>query len=374
MKLHGIRVLDLTSFLPGPYVTLAMTDHGAEVIKIEIPGEGDPSRVIPPFDDGESVFFRNINRGKKSITLNLKKDEDRAAFLHLVETADVVVESYRPGVVDRLGVGYEQVSARNLRIVYCSISAYGQDGPYTKHAAHDLAVEATSGVLSMNLGSDGRPAIPAVPIADITAGLQGLAAICMALYARERTGRGDYIDISMHETLIGATLNILGKALTERQQPNPFHGRSTGGAAFYQIYDTADGRQIVLGGQERKFILALLGTLNRLDLVSLTDLGPGPHQAPVIAFLKETFGRMTHAQATELLGGLDICWATVNTLVEGLDDPHLAERGFILKDDAGKRHIGPPIRFKNEPAQPNLRAPKLNEHAGLINNIRTGDK
>lgn len=366
MKLDGIRVLDLTMFLPGPYLTLGMADHGAEVIKIEMPGEGDPGRHIPPIDNGESVFFRNVNRGKKSITLNLKDDAGRAAFLKLAETADVIVESFRPGVVKRLGVGYDEVSKINPRIIYCSVSAFGQDGPYVTRAAHDLATEAVSGVLSMNLGSDGKPSLPAIPISDIAAGLQGLAAVAMALYARERTGRGDYIDISMHESMVGAMLNIIGPAQTERRQPIAGHQRTTGGAAFYQIYDTADGRQVVLAGQERKFIVILLEKLGRSDLVALTDKGPGPHQAPLVALLKDIFGKMSLVEAEKFLGALDICWGRVNTLVEALDDPHLAARGFILVDDHGKRHIGAPIRFKNDPARPTLKAPGLNEHAALV--------
>ena len=154
MKLQGIRVLDLSSFLPGPYLTLALADHGAEVIKVEAPG-GDHGRSIGSLDGDSSVFFRNVNRGKKSIVLDLKQDSDREILLRLCETADVFVESFRPGVVARLGVDYDRVKARNPRIVYCSISAFGQEGPYLQRPAHDLAVEAISGVLDV-LKQEGR--------------------------------------------------------------------------------------------------------------------------------------------------------------------------------------------------------------------------
>jgi crotonobetainyl-CoA:carnitine CoA-transferase CaiB-like acyl-CoA transferase len=204
-----------------------------------------------------------------------------------------------------------------------------------------------------------------VPAADIAAGLQGLAAVAMALYARERNGRGEYIDISMQEALVGAILNICGPALLERRQPTAAHGRSTGGSAFYNIYNTADGRQVVLAGQELKFVEALLKHLDRADLIALCARGPGPHQAPVVQFLRDTFARMTHAEAAALFTKLDLCWGTVNSLVEALDDPHLIARGFILVDEAGRRHIGPPIRYKNDPARPNLQAPALNAHADL---------
>src|SRR5579863_7260155 len=184
MKLEGVKVLDLSVFLPGPYLTLAMADHGAEVIKIEPPGEGDPGRAIGLSDGPTTVFFRNLNRGKKSIVLNLKDAADREALLTLCETADVFVESFRPGVAQRLGVDYETVSARNPRIVYCSISAFGQTGPYRDRPAHDLAVEAISGVLSLNEGRDGVPTIPGIAAADMLAGLQGLAGVLMALLRR----------------------------------------------------------------------------------------------------------------------------------------------------------------------------------------------
>ncbi|MGZ6016897.1 MAG: CaiB/BaiF CoA transferase family protein, partial [Phenylobacterium sp.] len=163
MKLEGLKVVDLSQFLPGPYLTLALADHGAQVIKVEPPG-GDPGRRIGLSDGEETVFFRGLNRGKKSVVIDLKTLEGQEALLRLAEDADVFVESFRPGVVDRLGVGYRDVHERNPRIVYCSISAFGQYGPYRNRPAHDLAVEAIGGLLGMTLGRDGKPAIPGVPV------------------------------------------------------------------------------------------------------------------------------------------------------------------------------------------------------------------
>lgn len=366
MKLDGIRVLDMSSFLPGPYLTLSMADHGAEVIKIEAPGEGDPGRAILPMDGAHSAFFRNLNRGKKSIVLNLKNDDDREQLLKLAETADVIVESSRPGVARRLGVDYESIAARNPGIVYCAISAFGQDGPYAGRAAHDLAVEAISGVLSANLDSDARPVHPALPMADLLAGLQGLSGVLMALLAREKTGRGDFIDISMQEALVGSTQNILATALNQREPVDFSQARSTGGAAFYDIYDTSDGHQIVLAGQEPKFIRNLLSHLGRDDLVACCLSGPGPHQQPARDFLAGVFKSKPLAQIEAMLSSLDVCWGRVNDFVQALDDPHLAERGFILTDEDGQRHIGPPIRFRHEPAQPDLSPPELDAHRTLI--------
>src|SRR5580693_5815891 len=184
MKLEGLRVIDLSLFLPGPHLTMMMADHGAEVIKVESP-DGEPNREFGPKEGGHSVYFRNTHRGKKSLCLNLKRPAAREALLRLAASADVFVEAFRPGVVERLGVGYAAVAARNPRIVYCSIAAFGQSGPYRDLPAHDLATEALAGIVSVNLGSDGEPVLPPVPAADMAASLMAFGGILAALYRRE---------------------------------------------------------------------------------------------------------------------------------------------------------------------------------------------
>jgi crotonobetainyl-CoA:carnitine CoA-transferase CaiB-like acyl-CoA transferase len=368
MKLEGIRVIDLSVFLPGPYLTLAMADHGAEVIKIETPGEGDPGRHIGLSDGPSTVFFRNLNRGKKSVVLNLKDPVQRNELLSLCETADVFVESFRPGAVDRLGVGYEAVRTRNARIVYCSISAFGQDSEWRGRPAHDLALQAESGLAGMTLGNDGKPAISGIPAADVLAGLQGLSGVLMALLRREKTGLGDYIDISMHDVTIGGMLNILGPTFAEGRQPIPTHERTTGGAAFYRPYETQDGRFLVLAGQEPKFIHNLLGALGRADLAELCLRGPGPHQEPVVEFLSAEFRKKPLADWHGYLATLDVCYGRVNTLPEAVAHPNLTARGMIRRDDANRLHVGPPIRYRHEPARPVLREPALGEHTTEILN------
>lgn len=369
MKLAGIRVLDLSSFIPGPYLTLAMADHGAEVIKVEAPG-GDHTRHIGLSDGPDTVYFRAFNRGKKSVVLNLKDEADRAAFLHLVDSADVVVESSRPGVAARLGIDYATLSARNPRIVYCAISAFGQDGPLAKRPAHDLALEAMTGVLGATLGADGKPAMPGIPVSDYLSALQGLSGVLMALLARERTGRGDFIDISMQETLLSATSNVMGPTLAEGRQPDVAHERTTGGGAFYRWYACGDGRMLAIAGQEKKFIEALLGHLGRLDLAPLCK-EPGPHQQPVVDLLCATFADMSLDDAGALLDRLDVCWGPVKTYPEALDDEQVAARGFIATDALGRRHIGTPIRFMHEPARLSLRAPALGEDQALCHTPAT---
>jgi len=359
-KLAGIRVVDLTLFLPGPYLTLALADHGAEVIKVEPPGEGDPTRHLGLSDGESTVYFRALNRGKKSVVLDLKGPEGKDKLLSLVDSADVFIESFRPGVMERLGFGEAALRARNPRLVYCSISAFGSSGPYRDRPAHDLAVEALSGVLSLNLGRDGRPAIPALPAADLLAALQGLSGILMALLRRASTGRGDYVEIAMHDVTVAALSNILGPVLAENRQPVATHERTTGGSAFYRIYETADARHLALGGQEMKFVRNLLDALGRPELAPLCEK-PGPHQRPVMEFLEETFRKRDLQHWMEFLAKLDVCYGPVNTLPEALRDANALARGMVVQDGKGRRHLAPPIRFREEPARPSLREPKLGE-------------
>jgi crotonobetainyl-CoA:carnitine CoA-transferase CaiB-like acyl-CoA transferase len=361
MKLEGIKVVDLSWFLPGPYLTTALADHGAEVIKVEPPGEGDPGRRILPRDERSSVFFRNMARGKKSVVLDLKTDSGRAGLFRLCCEADVIVESFRPGVAARFGIGYEAVKAQNPSIVYCSISAFGQDGAYPGRAAHDLALEAMTGVLSLTLGDDGRPAIPGLPFADVASGLHALSGVLMALLRRQTTGKGDYIDVSMHEALMASCANVVGTAFTENRQPEVKQQRTTGGSAFYRIYDTSDGRQLVLAGQEMKFVKNLLGALGRPELAPLCEW-PGVHQKPVMEFLEVTFRQKPLAYWMEWLAALDICYGPVNTLPEAIADPNLLKRGAVLMAGDGRKHFAPVVRFRDEPSQPLYREPLLGEH------------
>ena len=360
MKLEGITVVDLSWFLPGPYLTTALADHGAQVIKVE-PPSGDPGREIMPPDERTSVFFRNMGRGKKSVVLDLKSEQGRADLLRLCTAADVIVESFRPGVAARFGIGYEAVKAANPGIVYCSISAFGQDGAYPGRAAHDLALEAMTGVLSLTLGDDGRPAIPGIPVADLVSGLHGLSGVLMALLRRQTTGKGDYIDVSMHEALMASCANVVGTAFAENRHPDVKQQRTTGGSAFYRVYDTSDGRQLVLAGQEMKFIRNLLGALGKPDGAELCEW-PGDHQKPVVDFLTATFKAKPLKHWMEFLATLDICYGPVNTLPEAIAEPNLVKRGFMVTDDMGRKHFGPAVRFKHEPSSPLYREPLLGEH------------
>jgi crotonobetainyl-CoA:carnitine CoA-transferase CaiB-like acyl-CoA transferase len=365
MKLQGLRVLDLSLFLPGPHLTMTMADHGADVIKIE-PPSGEPVRQVGLHQNGHSVWFRNTHRHKRCIVLNLKVRTARDAFLTLAKTSDVIVEAFRPGVVDRLGVGYAAVRAVNPRIVYCSISAFGQSGPLSQHPAHDLAVQAETGLLSVNLGADGQPAMPGVPAADMAASLTALSAILMALLRRETTGQGDHIDIALYDSLLAWTPNVMGPPFAEHRAAVVKDERSWGGAAFYGIYATADAQHLTLAGSEHKFVHALLGQLGRPDLAPLALSPPGAAHEPVRAFLRDTFKQRSLAQWTAFLSKLDVAWAPVRSLHEAVHSEQAMARGMVVEKPSGQPHLGPAIKFQNEPAELNPRLDALGESTTVV--------
>ncbi|MFP4520031.1 MAG: CaiB/BaiF CoA transferase family protein [Oceanicaulis sp.] len=369
MKLTGLKVIDLSAFLPGPHLTMMMADHGADVVMVEpANGTGEPTRAIGwKHPDGVSVWFRNIARGKRSLTLNLKDEDGRKLLHRLVETADVVVEAFRPGVAKRLAADYETLSAINPGLVYCSISAFGQDGAYAQKPAHDLTVQALAGLVDLNRGlEDGKPASPNMPVADMAASLMALSAILMALYRRHETGEGDFIDMAMYDAALAWTPNVTGPVFADDAHPPVKAMRSFGGAGMYHVYETADQKHLVLGGSEVKFATNLLTALGREDLIDQAKEEPGPAQAELRAVLKEIFAKEPLAHWEDFLGRLDVCWAPVRSLKDAFDDPHTRERGMVFTDERGNRHIGPPLRFLKEPGRPNPAAPEFGEHSEAL--------
>jgi crotonobetainyl-CoA:carnitine CoA-transferase CaiB-like acyl-CoA transferase len=355
-KLSGIRVVDLSVFLPGPMMTMMMADQGAEVIKIET-SAGDPAREQAPFEAGQSVWFRNLNRGKKSIVLDLKSDGGKARLWELIDGADVFVEGFRPGVMARLGFDYATVSARNPAIIYCSISAFGQTGALAHHPAHDMATQALAGFLSVNDGVDVTPVVPGTPSADMAAGLTALSAVLMALIGRDMSGKGDYFDCAMFDSLLPWCAHIAGSAISGGPSPVSCRQRSLGGAALYQVYQTSDGKYIVLGGREIKFAENLLTALGRPDLIEHARREAG-EQSELIAYLRGVFAAKTRDEWVAWFADKDVAFAPVLDFREALDAPHISERGLWVEHD-GAHHIAPAIRFASEDWEPS-NAPELN--------------
>lgn len=361
-KLSGITVVDLSVFLPGPMMTLMMADQGARVIKVE-PPTGDPAREQAPFETpehgGHSVWFASLNRGKESLALDLKCETGKARLRELIAQADVFVEGFRPGAMARLGFDYAAVKAIRPDIVYCSISAFGQDVALAGHPAHDMAVQALAGFLAVNDGPDGKPVVPGAASADMAAGLTALSATLMALVARERTGQGAYIDCAMFDSLLPWCAHTAGSAIMGGAAPRSQEQRSLGGAAFYQVYSTGDGKHIALGGREIKFARNLLKALGREDLLPHA-LRPAGQQGELTGFLSDTFAQKSRDEWTEWFADKDVAFAPVLDFREALDSGHVTERGLLVKSPGGGNQIGPAIRFSGEQWKPGA-VPDLGE-------------
>lgn len=365
MKLSGVKVVDLSMFLPGPHFTMMMADHGAEVVRVES-FSGEPVREVGLKKAGHSVWFRNTHRGKKSLRLNLKDPRGKELLFKLLVDADVMVEGFRPGVMERLGLDYPAVSARAPQIIYCSLSSFGQTGRYRLKAAHDMVMQAMAGTLSFNLGRDGLPTNPSMPVADMSGSMMAFSGVLMALLRQRETGRGDFLDIAMHDCLMSWTANYTGPAFAEQRAHEVKQERNWGGAAFYNIYATADDDWIVLGGVEHNFCHAFLEKAGRLDLYDLCLEPPGPKQIPVKEFLNHFFGERTLADSLEWLSDINVCYAPLRTLLEGVFDENTAERGMLLYEDRGIEHLGIPIKFANEPGEVDFHVPELGEHSREI--------
>lgn len=365
MKLEGVKVIDLSMFLPGPHFTMMMADHGAEVIRIES-FAGEPSRELGLRQGRHSVWFRNTHRGKRSLRLNLKDPRGKELLLRLAEHADVLVEGFRPGVMARLGLDYTTVSARAPQLIYCSLSAFGQQSAYRDRPAHNLAMEALLGVLSFNLGRDGKPTAVAMPSADMCGSLMGLAGVLMALVRQRSTGRGDYLDLALHDALLAWTAQYQGPVFAEHRAHRVKEERNWGGAAFYNLYETKDGEWIVLGGVEIHFCENFLRKAARLDLLDACRQPPGSVQAPVAAFLTDFFASRTLSEALAWLADVDCGYAPLRTLLEGTFDPNTLARGMLLTDAEGNHHLGIPIKYACEPGQVDFHVPELGEHSRAI--------
>ncbi|HEX9049025.1 MAG TPA: CaiB/BaiF CoA-transferase family protein [Anaeromyxobacter sp.] len=365
--LAGVRVLDLTRLLPGPFATWILADLGADVVKVEDPRGGDWLRSLPPLRGEQSDAYHALNRGKRSLALDLRDPAGAAALRRLAARADAVVESFRPGVMDRLGVGLEALRAANPRVVLCSISGYGQDGPYAARAGHDLDYCAFAGVLAAN-GPPERPLPLGVQVADVAGGAWPAVAGMLAAILRARaTGEGGHVDVSMTEGAL-AMLALMSGIAEGRQGP-VVRGAEllNGGAACYGVYRTRDGRFVALGALEPKFFEAFCAAVGRPELAArqLEGEGAGPR-----AELEAIFAARTRDEWEAFAAEHDACLAPVLEGDEPRDDPQLRARGAFVDVPAPRegrsiRAIASPVRLRGEPAA--LRpAPALGEHGDEI--------
>ncbi|HVQ59651.1 MAG TPA: CaiB/BaiF CoA-transferase family protein [Solirubrobacterales bacterium] len=330
LPLSGIKVLDFSTLLPGPLATLIMAGAGAEVTKVERPGSGDEMRSYEPKLGESSVNFALLNRGKRSVALDLKDPAQREQLDALVDECDVLVEQFRPGVMARLGLDYESVAARNPGVVYCSISGYGQSGPRAQQAAHDLNYVADSGMLNLVQGADGAPVLPPALLADIGGGsYPAVINVALALFARERSGKGTHLDIAMSDNVYPFLYWALGNAATGTW-PRSGEELVTGGSPRYQVYRTADGRHLAAAPLEDRFWTRFCELIELPK--PLRDADADPQQA--IAAVAERIAAQPAAHWRQLFAAEDVCCTIVAGLPEALADEHVASRG-LFDDSVG---------------------------------------
>ncbi|MGH7264130.1 MAG: CaiB/BaiF CoA transferase family protein [Candidatus Rokuibacteriota bacterium] len=364
----GVRILDLSRLLPGAYCSLLFADLGAEVIKVEEPGLGDYARVSTPHwgDSGIGAYFLLLNRNKKSLALNLKAEAGKEVFRRLVRTADVLLESFRPGVMARLGLGWETLRRLHPGLVYCAISGYGQDGPYRDLVGHDINYMGYAGALSVTGPRDGAPLMPGVQVADLGGGsLLAAFGIAAALHQRTTTGLGQLVDASMTDGVVSWLAPYLGPFLATGKLPARGEERLNGGWACYQVFETADGRHVTLGALEPKFWANFCRLIGREDLVPL-QYAEGEARDRVEAALRAVFRTRSREDWVRLLHTEDVCAGPVLGVDEVLRDPQIVHRGLF--QEVSHPRVGPipqvafPVKMSESPGRMETAPPDLGAH------------
>jgi crotonobetainyl-CoA:carnitine CoA-transferase CaiB-like acyl-CoA transferase len=363
--LSGVRVLDLTRLLPGAMATLHLADMGADVIKIEDRDAGDYARSMGRVRDGMSDFFRLLNRNKRAMRLDLKQARGREAFLRLAQRADAVVEGFRPGVVGKLGVGYDAVAAVNPRIVYCSISGYGQDGPYAQRAGHDINYTGYAGV-GDQIGTAEGPRVPNFQIADLLGGaLVPVMGILAALIDARSSGRGRYIDVAMTDAVLAHAIFPLLGFLERGKAPRRGTGMLDGGLPCYNVYRTKDGRFMAVGALERKFWTNLCVILGCPELKE-KHIVYGGEAEPVKRRLAKIFASRTQREWSDVFAHADCCVSPILDIEEALSNEQLRARKMVVDDGGGLAQFALPLKFSEFEFGIGRKAPGVGEHTEEI--------
>lgn len=370
LPLTSIRVLDLSRLLPGPYCSMLLADFGAEVIKIEEPGIGDYARENLPKLDKDSAFFHSLNRNKKSVCLNLKSAEGKESFLRLVKEADVVIESFRPGVMKRLGLDYETLREVNPGIIYCAITGYGQDGPYANFPGHDVNYTSYAGLLNLMGERNGKPQIPAAQIADIGGGaLPAAVGILLALFGREKTGKGQIVDISMLDGVISWLPTLLPGFLATNEHPKRGELVLSGKLACYEVYQTKDEKWLSVGALELKFWNEFCKAIGREDFISKLD-APMEVQDQMKIEIQNIISRKSLDEWMGIFSEVDSCVAPVLSFDEMIENPQVKAREMIKNVNHSElgsiKQVGIPIKLSETPGEIRDLAPKLGEHTKEI--------
>jgi formyl-CoA transferase len=356
--LSNIRILDLSRVLAGPYCSMVLSDFGAEVIKIEQPGTGDGTRQWgPPWVNGESAYFLSVNRNKKSLTLNLKTEKGREIIKKLAAEADILIENFKPGTMKRRGLDYQKLSRNNPGLIYCSISGYGQTGPYRERPGYDFMIQAQGGIMSITGPAEGEPHKVGVAIVDITAGLFAASAILSALHHRQRTGEGQYIDVALLDAQVAWLANVAHNYFATGQKPDRF-GNAHPNIVPYETFPTADGYIALAIGSDSQF-RHFCNVVERPDLWQderfQTNTGRVENRKILIPLLKELFQERTTTEWIDLLVETGIPVGPINDIPAILKDPQIAARQMVQEIEhstAGTiQLLGPVAKMSKTPAQ-----------------------
>jgi alpha-methylacyl-CoA racemase len=345
--LTGIRVLDLSRLLPGPFCSMILADLGAEVIKVESHMVGDPARSTYPHVGGQSCYFMSINRNKKSLALNLRRTEGREVFLKLAGAADVIIEGFKPGRATSLGIGYDDIRPLNPGIVYCSLSGYGQSGPFKDRAGHNVNYVALAGMLDLMGLPGAAPVTPGVQLADIGGALFAAVGILSALVARSVRGTGTYVDASLFHSVVSMMTYSAATLISTEAPLEPRQPHLSGDLPCYNVYQTKDGRYMALGALEAVFWGDFCEAIGRNDLIS-KQFPEKAERESVISEMQSLFAQRTKAEWIQFFAEKNVCCEPVNTLEEALSTSVLMDRGMMWEVDhptAGRlQQIGSPLR------------------------------
>ena len=359
--LQRVRIIDLSRLLPGPYCTRLLADMGAEVVKVEEPIRGDYLRSLAPQEDGVSLAFELLNRGKKSVALNLETKQGQEILNRLLATADIVLESYRPGTAKRLGCDFESVRKVNPRIIYCSLTAYGQSGPYKDLPSHDINVLALSGFLSLN--GEGKPVVPAVQVGDLAGGMLAAFSVVTALFAREQRNEAQYIDASMLDVLLSWLTIPLALHLDRNTS------MLTGELPFYRLYLTKDSRFLSVAAIEPQFWAGLCTLIERPDLIP-DQFSPEPRRTEVIETLQSIIATKTAHEWFTLMRENNLPCSPLLNLDEVLQDPHARERNMILEKTlmpaTHRAYVGSPCKIAGQDEVVLKPSPRLGQHSSEL--------
>lgn len=370
--LEGVKVLDLTRVLAGPYATMVLGDMGADIIKIEMPGVGDDSRQFGPYVKGESAYFLSLNRNKRSITLNLKKEKARRLFIEMVKKCDVVVENFRPGTMEKLGLGYEELKKINPSIIYAACSGFGHTGPYSQRAAYDAVVQAMGGIMSITGEKDGKPTRVGPSIGDITAGLFSAIGILSALNYRNQTGKGQMVDVAMLDCQVAILENAIARYVVTGEIPMPAGNRHTSIVPF-EPFETLDGEIMIAAGNDGLWG-KLCKIMDREDLIEDDKFKTNPLRnenytelRPIIA---KIIGTKTSNQWLQILEEAGVPNGPINTIDKVLENPQVNAREMIKEvyhpTAGGLKMPGVPIKMSETQGEIVKPAPILGQHTEEI--------